>query len=322
MNSKKVGKFISEERKKKNLTQKQLADLLGVTDKAVSRWETGKGYPDIEILKKLSEALDVSVNELLSGEKIPEEKITETAETHIVSALRQEKQTKKLSKIVVAAFFVFTFLFCAGFVFVFNSLVYERNTEYTETTVIYKQTGDVIKELRDILRYDFNIATDGVFENIRCTDFNIEVSKKNKVLSFDMTLIDNIRRKKVSIILKEDDENWQIESVPLKRKDEKDGLPYTVAMKALENINWLSLAKKHGSTDFDKFIISIGLPVIFSGKEANFAEDKTYLFDGKNLENITDTKKLMGTYYDMFVTPWTVDTDGVMASCCNVYVKA
>ena len=65
-----VGKFISEQRKSKGLTQKELAEQLNVTDKAVSKWETGKGYPDIEILEKLSEIFCVSINDILSGEKI------------------------------------------------------------------------------------------------------------------------------------------------------------------------------------------------------------------------------------------------------------
>lgn len=65
----KTGKFISELRKEKKLTQKTLAEMLGVTDKAVSKWERGLGYPDVSILKNLSEVLGVNVNELLAGEK-------------------------------------------------------------------------------------------------------------------------------------------------------------------------------------------------------------------------------------------------------------
>lgn len=62
------GKVISQLRKDKGLTQKELADKVGVSDKAVSRWETGKNYPDIETLQRLAEVLDVSVNDLLSGD--------------------------------------------------------------------------------------------------------------------------------------------------------------------------------------------------------------------------------------------------------------
>jgi transcriptional regulator with XRE-family HTH domain len=68
MDNRKIGEFITLTRKKKNMTQKELADILGVTDKAISKWERGAGYPDISILKPLAEALGVTVTELLDGE--------------------------------------------------------------------------------------------------------------------------------------------------------------------------------------------------------------------------------------------------------------
>ena len=70
----KIGKFIAEQRKEKNLTQKQLADLLGVTNKSVSRWETGVNMPDLSLFVPLSEALDISLVELLEGKKIMDDK--------------------------------------------------------------------------------------------------------------------------------------------------------------------------------------------------------------------------------------------------------
>ena len=71
MDQVKVGEFISTERKAKKLTQKELAEQLGVSDKTISRWETGNGLPDMAYLTPLCDLLKVSVNELLSGEKIP-----------------------------------------------------------------------------------------------------------------------------------------------------------------------------------------------------------------------------------------------------------
>ena len=65
MDSKKFGTFIAAQRKTKGLTQKQLADRLSVTDKAVSKWERGLGFPDIKLLEPLSQALDVSILELM-----------------------------------------------------------------------------------------------------------------------------------------------------------------------------------------------------------------------------------------------------------------
>ncbi len=79
MDNKKIGEFISTLRKSKNLTQKELADQLGITDKAVSKWERGAGYPDISMLRPLAEILGTTVNELLEGEATGTEVETETA---------------------------------------------------------------------------------------------------------------------------------------------------------------------------------------------------------------------------------------------------
>ena len=70
MNQLKIGKFIAECRKRKNLTQMQLAEQLGITDKAVSKWERGIAMPDSSIMLMLCDILGISVNELLSGENI------------------------------------------------------------------------------------------------------------------------------------------------------------------------------------------------------------------------------------------------------------
>ena len=70
MDNKQIGKFISDCRKEKKLTQKQLAEVLGVTNKAVSKWETGEGYPDITLLPQLAAELDISIDELLLGKKV------------------------------------------------------------------------------------------------------------------------------------------------------------------------------------------------------------------------------------------------------------
>ena len=66
----KIGKFIAERRKQNGLTQMQLAEKLGITDRAVSKWETGKSLPDSSIMLELCSILDVSVNDLLCGEVI------------------------------------------------------------------------------------------------------------------------------------------------------------------------------------------------------------------------------------------------------------
>ena len=70
MNQEKIGKFIASCRKKQKLTQEKLAEKLGITDRAVSKWETGKAMPDTAIMLELCDLLHITVNDLLNGEKI------------------------------------------------------------------------------------------------------------------------------------------------------------------------------------------------------------------------------------------------------------
>ena len=70
MDLQKTGEFISDLRKKHGWTQSELAEQIGVTDKAVSRWETGRGFPDVSCLTALADVLEVSVSELIRGERI------------------------------------------------------------------------------------------------------------------------------------------------------------------------------------------------------------------------------------------------------------
>ncbi len=87
MNLDKIGKFIALNRRNKGLTQEQLAEKLGVTNKTVSRWETGRYMPDLSLLKPLSEELGITLNELLSGEKLDKENIVEDMELGIIKTL-------------------------------------------------------------------------------------------------------------------------------------------------------------------------------------------------------------------------------------------
>lgn len=102
MNTKKIGNFIFELRKEKGITQKQLADNLGVTDKAVSRWETGKNYPDIELLEQIAQFFDVTVSELLEGKRIPKENLADISGNQVVEQIRNNKKSKKKYQVTIA----------------------------------------------------------------------------------------------------------------------------------------------------------------------------------------------------------------------------
>lgn len=96
MNQDKIGKFIAESRKNKNITQLQLAEKLGVTDRSVSKWENGKCMPDISLFKPLCEELGISINELLSGGKIKKEEYQEKFEENVLNTI--DYTNKKMNK--------------------------------------------------------------------------------------------------------------------------------------------------------------------------------------------------------------------------------
>lgn len=83
MNQEKIGAFIADCRKQKNLTQEQLSEILGVSSKSVSRWENGKTLPDYAILDSLCNALDISINEFYYGEKMLEQDFKHLSEQNL-----------------------------------------------------------------------------------------------------------------------------------------------------------------------------------------------------------------------------------------------
>ena len=96
MNQERIGKFISELRKEKNMTQDQLAEKLGVTDKSISRWENGKTMPDLSMLTILSKELNVEISELLNGRRMNKEELEKLRDTinNIIEYSNEEKKVK------------------------------------------------------------------------------------------------------------------------------------------------------------------------------------------------------------------------------------
>ncbi len=101
MDNKKIGEFIKTIRKEKNLTQTELAEKLMVSDKTVSKWECGAGAPDVSLMIPLCEELGITVNELLSGERLGKEEYMKKAEENFISVLEEGKKNKKNTKALV-----------------------------------------------------------------------------------------------------------------------------------------------------------------------------------------------------------------------------
>lgn len=95
MNQENTGKFIAQCRKEMGLTQASLAEKLGITDRAVSKWETGKSMPDASLMLELCEILKINVNELLSGEHISMDHYQDIAEQNLIEIKKQETIANK-----------------------------------------------------------------------------------------------------------------------------------------------------------------------------------------------------------------------------------
>ena len=113
----KIGKFIARRRKEKDLTQLQLADKLGVTDRAVSKWECGRSLPDSSIMIDLCDTLGISVNELLSGEEIDMKDYSQQAEQNLLELKKIKEETdKRLLRMEIV-------MGVSGFVFFFTLIM-------------------------------------------------------------------------------------------------------------------------------------------------------------------------------------------------------
>ncbi len=148
MNQEKIGKFISKLRKENNMTQQELANRLGVTDRAISNWENGRRLPDYSILKDLCTELGVTINELLCGEKLNKEEYQHKLEENIIKLTIDNKKgiSKKLKVIyyficlsIVLGIAVFSF-----YNFYKIDVKYEKRTmkcSFKDNTLTYSIIG-------------------------------------------------------------------------------------------------------------------------------------------------------------------------------------
>lgn len=125
----KIGKFIAALRRQADLTQEALGEKIGVTNKTISRWENGNYMPDIEMLQLLAKEFDVSINELLAGEKISDEEFRKKADENIIAVSKVSSFTfeerkayykKKWRKEHVSLFVLLTLILILAFVIPFT----------------------------------------------------------------------------------------------------------------------------------------------------------------------------------------------------------
>ncbi len=137
MDNKKIGKFIAQKRKELNLNQKELAEKLNITDKAVSKWETGRSTPDVSLLIPLSNILGVSVTELLYGENLNQDELSTVADEIIVESMKPRKSIP-LAIIFIAYILVF---FKNVFTMLYDANVFGEQINNFLNDAIFKNSG-------------------------------------------------------------------------------------------------------------------------------------------------------------------------------------
>jgi len=173
MDNIKIGEFISKLRKEKGLTQAELAQKLNVTNKAVSKWETGKGMPDIYLIEPLAEALGVSITEFIKGEKINKDEVkSENIVKETIEFAKEEINKKEilLKKTIVISSVLLVLIFIIN-IFANIFPLYDSDLEYTQEYVIGTSNirGEV--DIAAFLEYseDFEIGANkygyAVFKN-------------------------------------------------------------------------------------------------------------------------------------------------------------
>lgn len=224
MDQGKIGSFISDLRKEKKLTQAELGDIVGVTGKAVSRWERGLNLPDRAIMNKVSEALGVSTTELLNGERVVDlskDNLDQITENSV--AYYKEKLRKKFKKVFFTTICVIVLITLALFMtFYFNNAgscnVYDVNSESAEMGArgIITQTNDkttlVISDfrylgtnLKNVYAIDYDLIMNG--KVISNGGYNLdEINYKNE--EFDIQKFFNI----ITIYL-ETNNNYNFEEI-------------------------------------------------------------------------------------------------------------
>lgn len=140
MNQGKIGKFIAECRKEQGFTQAVLAEKLGITDRAISKWENGKSMPDASIMLELCELLKINVNELLTGEHIIMDNYKEIAEKNLIEMRNQEERANK--KLLSAEAFLTTLTVIASLALILIGMFIVEM--YVALAIILMSIGSVI----------------------------------------------------------------------------------------------------------------------------------------------------------------------------------
>lgn len=317
-----IGKFIAEQRKQKGLTQKELAEQLNVTDKAVSKWETGKGYPDIEILEKLSGIFCVSINDILSGKIVPQENKEKEADKNIIEEMKNTKNAKQKSKIVVL---VLSFIILIVSIFALYQVVTAEKYEAKAMEIYSKTPVSVFGEISAAIHKEFYISSETV-----CTYSHVRYDENGDITYIDMELWDEHTFKRIQVKYWLHDETG-LPQIRLNSHQENqslhaDGIHFKTYVKLLSTSDIGELVRKSGHSTENGFSIDSDYMMSKTIEENSNVEigpeNYSYLYVDGEVVPFVNTSQISGKLYEISV--WcneNMDKDGaVQGSCCLINI--
>lgn len=159
MDALEIGGFLGELRKQKGLKQKEVAEALQVSDKAVSRWETGRGIPDVDSLQRLSDFYEVSINEILAGRRIEKNEVEKVADQNLKVAVKKQSRLKKKLSTAIAAVIVLLVILAA-----LLAPVTVRTVSFTN---VYPVSGDDgMETLEEVFRVINGFEKEGIVYDV------------------------------------------------------------------------------------------------------------------------------------------------------------
>ncbi|MBR3868959.1 MAG: helix-turn-helix transcriptional regulator [Clostridia bacterium] len=317
----KIGAFIKVQRTELNMTQKDLAEKIGCTDKAISRWETGKGMPDSSFLVPLAGILGITVNELLTGEKIPEETFTQKSDDNLVEAVQKTETTIKKGK-TVKFFLIVAVVFC---VFSISFLI--KTVIDNQNTVTY--IGDFGTKNRIAvteLLIELDSRNSYFSENTVCTDIDIILDSDGNFKSAEIKMNDESLHEYISLVLLSPSEQPEQLSYIINKKysyySTEDGILYSDLCDFLKNEHFIEAAENYSDIEiFDKFYITgrSTLYFNFDGKDTTIFS-KQHLFADGEFKKVWNANGMKGKYFELGVD--TIDTvTGANCTCFGVYIE-
>lgn len=174
MDQEKIGKFIAELRNEKEMTQQELASQIGVTDRAISKWENGRGLPDPSIMLELCEVLEISLNELFLGKKIKTNDVKNQSEKNIINILKFSNLKIKKERIIRYICILFIFLLTiisSRMLLIKKGILLDSNLKYTQPYISgegnIKDEVDIVRFIKRNIDYDIGANKYGyaVFKN-------------------------------------------------------------------------------------------------------------------------------------------------------------